>query len=111
MHFLLFLLAAYGLCFGLMNEKVPFFPLLKRIPLFPDSEGNTFFARMFDCPYCTGFHTGWVIWLIKSLPDFLDGKFDPVSFVPELLFFGFASSAFCYIADTLVILIEKKTPQ
>lgn len=111
MNFVLFLLAAYGVCFGLMNDKIPFFPYLRKIPLFPDLEGKTFFSRMFDCPYCTGFHAGWVVWALTRLQEHLTKDICWTLLVGEVLGYAFAASAFCYFLDTLVIFVEKKTPQ
>jgi hypothetical protein len=103
MNMLILLLASYGLCFGLMNDKMAVITdLAKKIPLFRDNGGQTFFERMFLCPYCTGFHTGWVVWCAVRLPDhFAAGTLD-VSLVGGVLAFSFASSAFCYGADTII---------
>ena len=108
MSIFLVLLAAYGLCFGLMNDKAKFLTdLLVKIPLFPDEEGNTFFARMFVCPYCTGFHTGWMAWLFFLAPTyFFDGLLGPES-ITEALMFGFASSVFCYGVDIVIQWFER----
>ena len=48
--FLLFM-ASYGLCFGLQNKAT-----------FLHGKWG-FLDRMFDCPFCTGFHCGWLSWL------------------------------------------------
>jgi hypothetical protein len=107
--FVLFALASYGLCFGVMNDKIPFLRLLRLLPVWVDEEGKNFFARMFECPYCTGFHTGWALWLTLSLP--LSGKVAWGEVLIGAACWGFASSAACYILDTLVVLVEKKTPR
>lgn len=105
----LFLLAAYGLCFGLMNDKAPLVPLLRKVPLFPDADGRTFFARMFACPYCTGFHAGWLTWLMLRLPVHLgaEGPVNLALVVGEVLAHAFAASAFCYVADIAAEWIER----
>jgi hypothetical protein len=56
---LIHLIAAFGICFGLQNDKALF--LTKYIR----KEGN-FFDKMFDCSYCTGFHSGWIVWLLSA---------------------------------------------
>lgn len=96
----LLLLASYGLCFGLMNEKVPLLNrMLYRIPAMrDDAHGTNLFSRMFDCAYCTGFHTGWVVWVVASW-----GSPVPV----DILLFALASSAFCYMLDTLLRWFEQ----
>ena len=100
---LLFFFLAYGICFGLMNDKASFITRpLKKLPLFPDKDGATFFARMFSCPYCTGFHAGWVSWLLLSLP-----KVVSVEVLCGVLAHAFAGSAFCYLADITAEMIER----
>lgn len=103
---LLFLFAAYGICFGVMNDKAPLLPALRSLPLFPDKDGRTFFTRMFACPYCTGFHAGWSAWLLLRLPDILAGAGTWPVVVGDLLVHAFAASAFCYVADTAAQWLE-----
>lgn len=106
METLLLLLAAYGLCFGLMNEKVSVINrVLYAIPLFRTEEG-TFFQRMLSCAYCTGFHTGWVVWGAARLL----GAGPVRGWAAELLevgLFAFASSVFCYSLDTMLRWLER----
>lgn len=101
----LLLLASYGMCFGLMNEKLPALNrILYRIPIQRDSDhGTNLFTRMFDCSYCTGFHTGWVVWLASSLGSYQDG----VVLLTSTPLFALASSVFCYSLDTLVQWLEQ----
>lgn len=108
MTVLILLLAAYGACFGLMNDKAKWLTdLAKRLPLFRDDEGQTLFARMLHCPYCTGFHTGWMIWLVGVLPEHLLAGTLDASLVGSGVAFAFASSAFCYGADTVIQWFER----
>jgi hypothetical protein len=107
MEFLLLLLAAYGITFGLMNQKVPFLTdRLKAIRFrveTTDEESTTFFQRMLVCPYCTGFHAGWIAWMLCRLPEHAFQVFTPESLVravTELLACAFAASAVCYLLDT-----------
>ena len=101
---LLLLLASYGLCFGDMNDKIPFLHHLRKIPLFKDDEGHTFFARMFVCPYCTGFHTGWMVYLGWW---FLEGAEVSRELAAGIVLFAFASSAACYWVDTVIQWFEQ----
>jgi len=101
-EFLMVLLASYGLCFAFMHEKIPFLPAaLKKIPLFVDEDGENWFARMFQCPYCTGFHTGWLVWLLWHASSLLKNSpsVDALQFCVEGILFAFASSVVCYILD------------
>jgi hypothetical protein len=105
---LILLIAAYGVAFGLMNDKAKFLTnAAKRIPLFRDPEGQTFFARMFACAYCTGFHAGWMVWCAAVLPEYLIAGTADSSLLGSVLSFAFASSAFCYGADTIIQWFER----
>ncbi len=97
------LLASYGACFGLMNEKLPVLNrALYKLPFGREEQGN-FFQRMFGCSYCTGFHTGWVIYAFGVL----FGAAPVVSGVYGVVLFGFASSAFCYLFDAVMQRLEQ----
>lgn len=89
---ILHLLAAYGLCFGLMNDKAVFFTNRLR-------ELSPAFQRMLDCAYCTGFHCGWLICLVSGRAHHLT----------DLILWAFASSAFCYGADAWVRWLESRS--
>ena len=102
-----FLCAAYGVCFGLMNDKAPFLPLLRKLPLFPDKDGQTFFSRMFGCPYCTGFHAGWLVWAVTRLQEHLAMETGWVLTLGDALAHAFAASAFCYVADIVAQWVEE----
>ena len=103
--FFLLLLAAYGLCFGVLNDKIPLVPHLRKIPLLKDEEEHTFFARMFVCPYCTGFHTGWMVYGAWAFVQ------ESLALTPEfgvgIVLFAFASSAACYWVDTVIQWFEQ----
>ena len=113
MDFLLLLLAAYGITFGLMNQKVP--GLTDRLKALSfrveekEGEKTTFFQRMLVCPYCTGFHAGWLAWLLIRLPDYASHSFSwerAVYALAECLGSAFASSAACYVLDTVAQYLE-----
>jgi len=93
------LLAAYAIVFGLQNDKAkPLTDLLRRVG---------FFERMLACSYCTGFHCGWMVWLLTwgatGVP--------PASgwaAIPSLVLWAFASAAWCYIVDAGVQFLESQ---
>ena len=108
MTFWILLLASYGLCFGLMNDKAKrLTDLLKRIPLFP-ADGEYWVERMLKCPYCIGFHTG-LDGVGYGRPSLSGGG--GVLWKPlhggEIAAFAFASSAFCYAMDTILQWFER----
>lgn len=95
---LLCLMAAYGLCFGLMNLKIPGTSwLASRVDVL---------ARMLECTYCTGFHCGWLIGGARvSLKVATEGA--ALSDLAWLAMFTFASAAFCYSFDAAVRWLER----
>ncbi|MBM4356932.1 MAG: hypothetical protein FJ096_02375 [Deltaproteobacteria bacterium] len=82
------LLIAYGVCFGLQNKV----EVLRshQWPL------GAFFTRMLTCSYCSGFHCGWLAWLMTR-PIY--GVEASVAAATHSLAWAFASSAFCYLVD------------
>jgi hypothetical protein len=119
MSFLTAMFVAYGLMFGLMNDKAKWLTdRLKALPLGRQGDGTTFFYRMFVCPYCTGFHAGWMSWLLVRLPEHV--WVDPssledrslvflVGVIGDLFAHAFAASAFCYALDTIIQWFERES--
>lgn len=97
---ILHLIAAYGICFGLQNDKAKF------LTQWLCKDGN-FFEQMLSCPYCTGFHAGWVVWLLVagSVGFAGVGLGSPL----EMLLFAFASAGFCYVVDIAAQCVETIT--
>lgn len=86
---ILYFVAAYGLCFGLMNDKAAVGRALRR--------RVAFFDQMFECAYCTGFHCGWFVWVLRGFA--VGFPSDMVSSVAQLVVWGFAGAASCYALD------------
>jgi len=82
---LLILLAAAGITFGLQH-KATF--LHGRLNLLD---------RMLKCTYCTGFHAGWVAYLIGAAP-----QVNP----QDALLYAFSSAIFSYALDEVVKFFE-----
>lgn len=105
----LHLLAAYGLCFGLMNDKAKVITdRLRAVPFRVQGEGETrttFFERMLACPYCTGFHCGWVTWLAFGCEP-VGSVQGAGGMVLAAVIWAFASAAFCYAVDTATQWLE-----
>jgi hypothetical protein len=120
------LLLAYGVAFGLMNDKVPVVPgLLRSLPvLVRHKDGGklsllkrkskredgelTFFERMLICGYCTGFHAGWIAWLLRVAEA---GAFPAKGYhnLAGAFICAMASAAFCYALDASVQWLEENT--
>lgn len=98
MDVLLSLVAAFGLCFGLMNDKVPGVARVRASWAFLD--------QMLECAYCTGFHCGWFVWGLGVLTH---GGWPPsfVGSVAEAARWALASSAACYLLDTFAQWLER----
>lgn len=75
------LLVSFSLCFGLQQQKIP---LISRVPL------RGWWGKLLSCSYCTGFHTGWITFLLLFGFNWL------------VLPFSFCSAIFCYVADVLL---------
>lgn len=107
MSSMMILIAAYGVCFGLMNEKAALLNrVLYALPLFRREEGN-FFQRMFKCSYCTGFHAGWMVWMVGVFPQFILTGISVPEMVADAAIASFASSVFCYAVDTIIQWFER----
>lgn len=94
------LIASYGLCFLLMNDKVAFLTTPLR--------WSGLLNRMLSCSFCTGFHTGWVVWLLMAYTGvgWDVSEHTVVGNVGHLLLFSLASAAFCYLADVVAMKME-----
>lgn len=85
------LILCFGVCFGLMN-KVSF--------LYGKS---AFIDKLLKCSYCTGFHAGYISYLLTYPLHPADSLLVGLS---SVLLWSFASSAFCYFADVLTQKLE-----
>jgi len=90
MTFLYLLLVAYGVTFGLQH-KLPF--LWKR---------SEWTDALLSCSYCTGFHAGWLTWLLYGISQasLLEQPIQFAIFI-DMFLFAFASAAFSYLMDVL----------
>lgn len=89
---LFFLLVAYGITFGIQN-KLTFL-----------RGKHSFLDSMLVCTYCTGFHGGWITWVLYQWPVFFEK--DPLEFFNGMVLFAFASAAFSYALDAVIRLVE-----
>lgn len=75
-----------------MNDHVP---LIRSF----SSGDETYLQRLLSCPYCTGFHTGWITFLLGG--GSLVGT--------EILLFSLASAVFCYFCDSLLDYLDSNS--
>ena len=74
MNIVIFLLATYGLTFIIRNSDGPFDLIIKaRRWLIANKYVGVFFFKLLDCPVCTGFYSGLIIYLITAEPIKLAG--------------------------------------
>ena len=113
MDFILLFLVAYGITFGLMNRKLPgFSEWLIAKPWRVEGEGDertTFFGRMLVCPYCTGFHAGWLAWLLVRFAAHASHTFSlerAATAGAEWIGCAFAAAAASYLLDTAAQWLE-----
>jgi len=103
MTYLIYLLAAYGLCFGFMNKATPLYGK------------SAFLDKMLQCSYCTGFHCGWMVWILallitgKPVMGNLESVWGVIQMVFSIPLWAFASAVFCYTMDTATKYLESRT--
>ncbi len=92
-------LAAYAVAFALTNDKLPWVESARtRVPVLD---------RLLSCMFCTGFHAGWIVWLIQKVPDVCAGYSWDLRTVSDLALFALASATFCYCVDAAVSWFER----
>ena len=86
MELFIMLLTASGVCFG-MQHKVKWL------------HGKTDFTdSLLACTYCSGFHAGWISYLLWSLPKFN---------AQHMIGIALASAMFCYALDEFTKYLEE----
>ena len=108
MIYALALLLSYGLCFGAINKVGVLLPNM--LPLEGVSAGRKFLDTLFTCPYCMGFHTGWMSWLLiwktTDIRLLCIESPDPLQWL-AILCWCLISAVFCYGADVLTVYLEE----
>lgn len=102
MTYLLFLLAAYGITFGIQN-KIPWI-----------HGRNRYLEALLQCPYCFGFWAGlmcWGLsWPILGKPIFPQlEQLGVAQAIAGAFAWAMASAAFCYVVDTCVEYLESRS--
>ena len=91
MEIIKFILLVYGITFFLQHKT---YSLLSKVP---------FFKKMLECTFCTGFHGGWIAFLLLVPP----APFLRLSIIVEMIVAGFIGAASSYIVDTLISKLEE----
>lgn len=89
------LLMVFGLCFGMQHKAGPH--ILRLIGVPEDAQSvmdvpgwhRRFMSRLLTCSYCSGFHAGWIGWLVHA-------------YAPAWVTWALAGAALCWIVDVVV---------
>jgi hypothetical protein len=82
----------YGIMFALKDAKLPGLKHAR-----DQLMKIGFFHEMLSCSFCTGFHAGWLTFLLEHRAVSLC----------DMLLYGFVGASFCYITDTIVLKLER----
>lgn len=94
MEILLTVALMYGLTFAFKDAKLLNRPRkwLARL----DS-----FKELLSCAYCTGFHTGWMAFLLLKSADI-----SPLPWLQGLVIYAFVGAAVSYVLDVVLLHFE-----
>ena len=95
MEILLTVALMYGLTFALKDAK-----LLNR-PRGWLVGRSDFFGELLSCAYCTGFHSGWVSFLLLRSSDITS-----LPWIQGLVIYAFAGAAVSYVVDVVLLHLE-----
>ena len=108
--------AAYGLAFGLQNDKIP---LVRRVSRAARAAAEVeaaggqaaplwaaLVAEGLRCTYCAGVHAGWIVWLLARAAGPHPWTGVPCE-LAALAGFALASGVACYGADELIAAVER----
>ena len=84
----MYLLFAYSITFGVQNKA-----------LFLRGR-HRFLDALVKCTYCTGFHSGWMVWVFSRFAERSLPTWDEA--VLSVLSWGLTSAVFAYVLDTAV---------
>ena len=90
MEILKFILCVYGITFFLQHKA---YPILSK---------NAFLKSMLECTFCTGFHGGWMTYVLTAHSS-VDVN---LATIFSLVSFGFVGASSAYILDAIVSKIE-----
>ena len=82
----LYLMACAGITFSIQH-KLPF--IHKKLDILD---------KMLSCTFCTGFHSGWILYVISEYPTLS---------IQKAIIFCFASAMFSYALDEAVKYLEE----
>ena len=93
---IILLMCMYGITFAIQHK----IPGLFNKESYKELTLNKFIKKLLICTFCTGFHAGWLVYLLSV------GAGSPFN-VFNMLIFAFAGAAFSYTIDTYVQKLEE----
>jgi hypothetical protein len=90
----------YGIMFTLRSAQLPILLDIRNWL----TKKSGFFNKLLSCSFCTGFHAGWITYLLVN-PNFL-AYFPFVSNIWGMAVYSFVSASFCYLLDAIIVKIE-----
>jgi len=99
MNIIILLLASFGLTFLIRQSEGPFGIISwfrNKLMLIPHI--GVFFYKLLECPYCTGFWCGIIVYLINEKKYALN----------FLFLFALASAAACLIIDNMLSYFQRE---
>lgn len=96
LHAILVVFAMYGITFAIKEAS-----LLDK-PRNYLARNSMFFYEMLSCAYCTGFHAGWIAYLL----------FNPLNVfsIREMVLWAFSSAAVSFTFNGIVTNLYKESP-
>jgi len=85
----------YGITFAIKDSSVLYKPRLWV------TSRSLFLKEMLSCAYCTGFHSGWMSFVLLKFSMISD-----LPWVPGSIIYAFSGAAASYVIDLAVIFLE-----
>lgn len=96
---ILYILAIYAFSFSIRNLSGPFNIIVKlRSTLLQNKYVGNFFYELFTCPWCIGFHCGYIVYLLHFT------SFD----IKQMIVWAFAGSAISGLLDSIIDKLNSK---
>lgn len=99
MEIIINILAIYALSYFIRNLSGPYnlFSLFRnKLMTFPLV--GVFFYKLLDCPWCLGFHSGYMVYILESGADFK---------IKYLILWGLVGSSVVAIIDSIMEYLNK----
>ena len=94
------LFCMYGIMFTLRSAQLPGLAHIRDWL----STHSSLFRKLFDCSFCSGFHAGWLTYVLLNHNLFeMQPWLDSACY---LAVYSFTAAAWCYFLDTVIVKLE-----